>query len=223
MMYRLIVDHVGSVRLVVDASSGAVVERIDYDEFGNVLNDTAPGTIPFGLAGGLRDLDTGLTRFGARDYDPITGRWTAKDPLTFDGGLSNLYSYVGENPVNWFDPTGLATYQCKRKLKHFPFQAGPLYHQYVCVGNAKDGYTCGGLAPTGGMLDSPGIVELDEYNSKKCREVRDDNPCIESCIAKKLKGPVPNYSVNLKHGENCQSYADEIEMECAVECKAKGK
>src|SRR3954467_918701 len=93
--YRLVTDQVGSVRLVVDTTSGAVVERIDWDEFGNVLSDTAPGTQPFGFAGGLKDADTGVTRFGARDYDPVTGRWTAKDPLRFGGALANLYSYVG--------------------------------------------------------------------------------------------------------------------------------
>ena len=104
--YRILTDQVGSVRLVVNTSSGAVAERIDYDEFGNVLSDTAPGTQPFGFAGGLRDLNTGLTRFGSRDYDPVTGRWTAKDPLKFGGGLTNLYSYLGEDPINHFDPGG---------------------------------------------------------------------------------------------------------------------
>ena len=57
-------DHLGSPRLVVNTSSGAVVEEIDYDEFGNVTNDTSPGLTPFGFAGGLYDKDTGLVRFG---------------------------------------------------------------------------------------------------------------------------------------------------------------
>jgi RHS repeat-associated protein len=105
--YRIITDQVGSVRLVVNSSTGAIAERIDYDEFGSVLNDTASGTQPFGFAGGLRDRDTGLTRFGARDYEPVTGRWTAKDPLRFRGGLTALYSYVRSDPVNWTDPLGL--------------------------------------------------------------------------------------------------------------------
>lgn len=48
--YRLITDQVGSVRLVENTSTGAVAERIDYDEFGNVLSDAAPGTQPFGFA-----------------------------------------------------------------------------------------------------------------------------------------------------------------------------
>jgi RHS repeat-associated protein len=105
--YRLIKDQVGSVRLVENTSTGAVAERIDYDEFGNVLADTAPGTQPFGFAGGLRELDTGLTRFGARDYDPATGRWTKKDPLRFGGGLLDLYAYVNSDPINRKDPSGL--------------------------------------------------------------------------------------------------------------------
>jgi RHS repeat-associated protein len=104
--YRFVTDQLGSVRLVVNTSTGAIVERIDWDEFGNVLSDSAPGTQPFGFAGGLRSLDTGLTRFGARDYDPMTGRWTTKDPLIFAGGLTNLYSYVGGDPINLIDPHG---------------------------------------------------------------------------------------------------------------------
>jgi len=47
------------------------------------------------------------SRFGARDMDPETGRWTAKDPIGFAGGDSNLYGYVLGDPVNWVDPTGL--------------------------------------------------------------------------------------------------------------------
>ncbi len=68
--------------------------------------DTNPGFQPFGFAGGLYDPDTGLVRFGARDYDPATGRWTAKDPILFGGGDANLYAYVGNDPVNFIDPSG---------------------------------------------------------------------------------------------------------------------
>jgi RHS repeat-associated protein len=106
-VYRFITDHLGSVRLVVNAETGQVVQRVDYDAFGRVLNDTNPGFQPFGFAGGLYDDDTGLVRFGARDYDGYTGRWTAKDPILFGGGSVNFYSYVDSDPVNRLDPTGL--------------------------------------------------------------------------------------------------------------------
>jgi RHS repeat-associated protein len=103
--FRVVSDHLGSPRLVVNTSSGAVVEEIDYDEFGLVTNDTAPGTMPFAFAGGLYDKDTGLVRFGARDYDASVGRWTSKDPTRFSGGM-NLFVYVGNDPVNVADPSG---------------------------------------------------------------------------------------------------------------------
>jgi uncharacterized protein RhaS with RHS repeats len=68
-------DQVGSLRAISD-SSGTVTKQIDYDSFGNVISDTNTSmTIPFGFAGGLYDRDTGLVKFGFRDYDPAIGRW----------------------------------------------------------------------------------------------------------------------------------------------------
>ncbi len=80
---------------------------MDYDAWGNVILDSNPGFQPFGFAGGLYDQDTGLVRFGARDYDPEVGRWTVKDPILFAGGDSNLYGYVLDDPVNLIDPNGM--------------------------------------------------------------------------------------------------------------------
>jgi RHS repeat-associated protein len=105
--YCLTYDLVGSLRVVAD-SSGNVVKRIDYDSFGNIISDTDPSfEVPFGFAGGLHDQDTGLVRFGYRDYDPGTGRWTAKDPIFFASGDIDLYGYCLNNPINLIDPWGL--------------------------------------------------------------------------------------------------------------------
>ena len=103
--YKIISDHLGSVRLVVNSSNGNIVQRMDYDTWGKVLSDTNPGFQPFGFAGGIYDQDTGLVKFGARDYDPETGRWISKDPIKFDGGI-NLYAYCDNEPINCIDPTG---------------------------------------------------------------------------------------------------------------------
>lgn len=105
--YRVVSDHLGSVRLVVDAATGQVVQRLDYDSFGKVTVNTNPGFQPFGFAGGLHDEGTGLIRFGVRDYDSTVGRWTVKDPLGFAGGDSNLYGYALNDPINLIDPDGL--------------------------------------------------------------------------------------------------------------------
>jgi RHS repeat-associated protein len=108
--YYLTYDQVGSLRLVADFA-GNVVKSVEYDSFGNILNDSNPSfAIPFGFAGGLHDRDTGLVRFGYRDYDPNIGRWTAKDPIGFAGGDTDLYGYVINDPVNLVDPLGLWDY-----------------------------------------------------------------------------------------------------------------
>jgi RHS repeat-associated protein len=108
-VYRVLSDHLESPRLIVDVLTGAAAQPMTFDEFGNVLSDTDPGVQPFGFAGGLYDHDTGLTRFGARDYDPHTGRWTAKDLILFDASGVNVYEYALGDPLNNYDPTGLDT------------------------------------------------------------------------------------------------------------------
>lgn len=106
--YRLIKDHLGSPRLVVNVSDGTVIQRMDYNDLGEAVTDTNGGYQPFGFAGGLYDAQTKLIKFGARDYDPRSaGRWTSKDPLLFGGGSPNLYEYVWQDPINVTDPSGL--------------------------------------------------------------------------------------------------------------------
>ncbi len=77
LTYYIVTDHLGSPRVITN-SAGGVVKKLEYDSFGNVIGDSNPGfVIPFGFAGGLFDVDTGLVRFGFRDYDADVGRWTA--------------------------------------------------------------------------------------------------------------------------------------------------
>ena len=52
--------------------------------------------------------------FSDSHYDPVVGRWTAKDPIGFHGGDTNLYSYVGQNPLNYVDPSGLSARDVNR-------------------------------------------------------------------------------------------------------------
>ncbi len=103
--YRVIADHLGSPRYVVDTVTGAIADTLGYDEFG-VTFESNPGFQPFGFAGGLYDADTKLVHFGAREYDPSIGRFLTKDPLGLGGGL-NVYDYAANDPVNLSDPSGL--------------------------------------------------------------------------------------------------------------------
>ncbi len=85
-------------------------ERFTDDVWGVPTISSAGGLLdrlqPFGFAGGIWLPGPGLWRFGARDYDPSVGVWTAGDPIGFGGG-QNLYAYCGGDPVNCIDPLGL--------------------------------------------------------------------------------------------------------------------
>lgn len=82
----LFFDQVGSLRVVAD-TSGNVIKEILYDPFGDIMKDTNPALrIPLGFAGGLHDRDVEFVRFGWRDYDVKTSRWTAPDPIGDTGG-----------------------------------------------------------------------------------------------------------------------------------------
>ncbi len=107
--YRTVTDNQVSVRLVVNAATGEVAQRLDYDSFGRVLCDTNPCFQPFGFQGGLYDPDTGLVEFGCRWYDAETGRWISKDPILLDGGW-NVYAFCDNDPVNRTDPSGLYSF-----------------------------------------------------------------------------------------------------------------
>lgn len=219
--YKIITDAIGSVVMVVKASDGTIIQTLEYDEFGQVLQDSRSGELAIGFAGGLSDWDTKLVRFGVRDYDPATGRWTAKDPILFEGGDENLYGYVAADPLNAIDPSGL--YQvCTRPLNGLSGEYGPLFHQYLCANGV-----CGGQdATNSGYWDSPGKNSNDGASGSTgvtCKEGPTDNKdCMDKCIAGAIGGSRPRYNVvNLNGGVNCQKWADDTVGRCAAQCGGK--
>jgi len=106
-IFRIIVDQLGSPRAAINVNNpNDAPFQVTYDPFGNLVSSTNPGWMPFGFAGGLYDPDTGLVRFGARDYQPGSGRWIEKDPIGFRGGSTNLYEYAHNDTINARDPSG---------------------------------------------------------------------------------------------------------------------
>jgi RHS repeat-associated protein len=147
--YLVATDAVGSPIAVYDAATGAAVVQRTYDAFGRLTSESDSLGLPVGYAGGLTDPVTHLVRFGARDYDPDLGRFTAPDPTLFASGQFNLYAYVADDPVDGTDPRGLdESNQC---LPPEP----------------KKGYTCG----TSGMQK----VHERQYWQQKLNELRGDD------------------------------------------------
>jgi RHS repeat-associated protein len=99
-------DHLNSVRLVLD-ETGAVLDQIAYDAFGNIVAQLNPLLAnPILFTSREFDAETGLYYNRARYLDPSTGRWTTQDPLGFAAGDANLYRYVGNKPTLLVDPSG---------------------------------------------------------------------------------------------------------------------
>jgi RHS repeat-associated protein len=114
--YYVCQDGISSVLSVSD-ENGNTLQRYRYSAFGeqqvldanfNLVTD-AP-LIPFAYTGREWEPEVGMYFYRARFYDAELGRFISRDPLGLDGGDVNLYAYVGNNPINYWDPLGLSWY-----------------------------------------------------------------------------------------------------------------
>jgi len=101
-------DHLGSSSVVTDAS-GAKVEEIYYYPFGQTRVNSGSVNLHHKYTGQEEDAETGLYFYGARYYDPAIGRFISADSLVpnpSDPQDLNRYTYAGNNPLIYTDPTG---------------------------------------------------------------------------------------------------------------------
>ncbi|MEO7067923.1 MAG: RHS repeat-associated core domain-containing protein [Rhodanobacter sp.] len=97
-------DAQGTVLAKADAQ-GNIVATYDYAPYGKQVLGTTPSG-PTGYTGHVNDAESGLVYMQARYYDPVVGRFLSPDPAGRKTGF-NDYAYVGNNPINKTDPTGM--------------------------------------------------------------------------------------------------------------------
>jgi len=103
-------DGLGSVRAITDGN-GNVIATYQTDEFGIPTQTQGSSTQPFQHTGQQRDAENGLYYLRARMDDPSIGRFLSRDPMAGSTGIPvslNRYSYVMNDPLLAFDPSGLA-------------------------------------------------------------------------------------------------------------------
>lgn len=99
-------DQLGSTRLITDAAGSATTATtVTYDPYGNVTATVGSLTTPLLFTGQYQDSESGLYFLRARYYDPITAQFLSRDPAV--SLTRSPYGYVGANPLNATDPSGL--------------------------------------------------------------------------------------------------------------------
>jgi hypothetical protein len=154
-----------------------------------------------------------------------------------EASSSPAYSYAGNNPIAFFDSTGLATYMCTKPLERFGPLGGngrrsgpdipgnPLYHQYLCVTRPGQPPRCNGQMARGGYFGpgAPTDSMGDSFSPDRCTLINKDNWCMDYCVMNGMAEPRPYYSLipvlPHKGGRNCQGWADDLKKRCVDACK----
>ena len=111
--HYFLTDHLGSVRVVANAS-GTAEEYNHYYPLGGPIAkySTATSIQPVKYQGKEWGASKGLNLydFGARRYDPATGRWLSQDPMAEKYYSHSPYLFCGANPMRFVDPEGMIWY-----------------------------------------------------------------------------------------------------------------
>ena len=150
-------DNVTSTT-AVSGHNGGTIQSTTFGAFGNTQSSTgaSPNRLKYT---GREDDNTGLYYYRARYYDPAIGRFVSEDPLGFEAGI-NFYQYVGANPVNGNDPSGLDT---KITIGYTKTIAPGLSHQLVILTDTVTGKqyaTRAGPECSGGCLKGLGAGQI---------------------------------------------------------------
>ena len=99
-------DGLGSISSLSNAA-GSIANTYTYDSFGKLTDSTGSLVNSFQYTARESDAETGLYYYRARYYDQVSGRFFSEDPVRFRSDETNLYPYVGNDPVRKIDPGGL--------------------------------------------------------------------------------------------------------------------
>ena len=101
---NFLVDGLGSTVALTD-SAGVTQTQYSYDQFGNTTAGGPANGNPFQFTR-RENEGNGLYYYRARYYNQNTGRFLSEDPIRFNGGTANFYSYAANSPTNFIDPFG---------------------------------------------------------------------------------------------------------------------
>lgn len=114
--HAVLPDALGSTLALVD-STGTPRTQYTYEPFGKTTASGAANDNPSQYTGREND-GTSLYHYRARYYSPGLQRFISEDPIGFGGGDTNLYAYVGNEPIQRVDPSGLDSEEHHNEALH---------------------------------------------------------------------------------------------------------
>jgi RHS repeat-associated protein len=141
-------DQRGSTRLLT-GSTGKVEGKCTYSPYG-VPTCEGTATTPLGYDAQYTNSDTGLIYMRARTYDPSTAQFLSRDPWVAVTG--EPYSYVGDNPLTFADPTGRCSVWCVVGVVAGGIALGTGVGEVVIGGGAVAGGVLGGISVVAGAV-----------------------------------------------------------------------
>jgi RHS repeat-associated protein len=98
-------DGLGSTTSL-SSSAGSLARTYTFDSFGKTTASSGALVNPFQFTSRELDTETNLYNFRARYYDQNSGRFLSEDPIAFSSDTYNFYDYVGNDPIDFSDPSG---------------------------------------------------------------------------------------------------------------------
>ena len=218
--YHYVCDEMGSITHITD-DEGNILNRYEYDAFGNFTLKEETIENRFGFTGEQYDPVAGLYYLRARFYNPVIGRFIQED--TYYGDGLNLYNYCQNNPVRYVDPSGFARKTCPEKesaintLTEAGFtkeQAESYYRRLkdkngkdTAIKEIKDKYVDRGSSGSSTAQTPRTPAEWEEYfkekyGSKAVKYVPNESASTSNPTFKVSRKQYPNHARMLENAKN---------------------
>jgi RHS repeat-associated protein len=191
----LLVDALGSSAALVD-TAGAIQTSYTYEPYGATSVTGTASANPSQFTGREND-GTGLYHYRARYYSPAMSRFISEDPAGFAAGDPNLYRYVGNDPINTIDPSGMFGPAISCALGAL-IDVGVSLAENAMSGRKPDLGDIAGSAVSGCVSGLVGFG-LGKLLTRVARLVRINNP-IPAVLARVVPGARPGVTTLGAHG-----------------------